>query len=143
MFDLIYSHPAGQRARAPLSAPKYPTHSRRRTWMWLGMYASFLASPAAVAAEAIPAEASLAPPFTHYQRWRDEPMLDWREANARVGEIGGWRTYARESQQHDGAAAPGKASVQASPKPSEQPSEQPGGDQPGGAPAGDHSQHGQ
>lgn len=139
MLDLIYTHPAGLWARAPLSAPKSSTYSRRRAWMWLVMCANLSALPAAVAAEAMPAEASLAPPFTDYQRWRDEPMLDWPEANARVGEIGGWRTYARESQQHDGAAAPGKASDPASPKPSEQPV----GDQPGGAPAGDHSQHGQ
>ena len=102
------------------------------------MYASLLASPAAVAAEAKPTEASLAPPFINYQRWRDEPMLDWREANARVGEIGGWRTYARESQQHDGAATPGKASDPASHRPSERAV----GVKSGGAPAVDHSQHG-
>lgn len=37
-------------------------------------------------------------PFDRYRGWRDEPLLDWRAANERVGEIGGWRTYLRESQ---------------------------------------------
>jgi hypothetical protein len=37
--------------------------------------------------------------FQNYQGWRDEPLQDWREVNERVGEIGGWRTYLRESQQ--------------------------------------------
>ena len=37
-------------------------------------------------------------PFKQYQGWRDEPLQDWRQANEQVGEIGGWRTYLRESQ---------------------------------------------
>ena len=43
-------------------------------------------------------------PFERYQGWRDEPLQDWRAANQRVGEIGGWRTYLRESQPADDAA---------------------------------------
>jgi len=55
-------------------------------------------SPAVQAAEApLPEKASSAS-FTRYQGWRDEPLQDWREANERVGEIGGWRTYLREAQ---------------------------------------------
>lgn len=57
-------------------------------------------TPAAYAAEAAPPEAA-APPFRHYQGWRDEPLQDWREANDRVGAVGGWRTYLRESQQQN------------------------------------------
>ncbi|MGE5318727.1 MAG: hypothetical protein ACM3KD_00970 [Hyphomicrobiaceae bacterium] len=38
-------------------------------------------------------------PFLHYQGWRDEPLQDWRKANDRVREIGGWRNYLREAQQ--------------------------------------------
>jgi hypothetical protein len=38
-------------------------------------------------------------PFQDYQRWQETPLADWREANERVREIGGWRTYMRESQQ--------------------------------------------
>lgn len=50
------------------------------------------------AANAAPPEDELADPFDRYQAWRDTPPLDWRAANERVGEIGGWRTYLREAQ---------------------------------------------
>lgn len=46
--------------------------------------------------------------FEHYQRWRDEPLQDWRAVNQRVGEVGGWRTYLRESQA-EGSDAEGGA----------------------------------
>jgi len=60
--------------------------------------------PAAHAAEAEPPDAAASASFKQYQGWRDEPPQDWRQANERVGEIGGWRTYLRESQQGgDGA----------------------------------------
>ena len=58
------------------------------------------------AAEAPPAaDARLASPFDRYQAWRDSDTADWRTANARVGEIGGWRTYLRESVASAGEAA--------------------------------------
>lgn len=64
--------------------------------------AGLLGLPAAQAAETQPAAEvatpALAAPFDRYQAWRDAPPRDWREANDRVGEIGGWRTYLRESQ---------------------------------------------
>ncbi len=31
-----------------------------------------------------------------YQAYADQPVQSWREANDHVGEIGGWRTYAKE-----------------------------------------------
>jgi len=67
-----------------------------------------LAAPLANAAETLPMERGMAatPPLGTYQNWRDEPMQDWREANDRVGEIGGWRTYLREAQQGEGGADP-------------------------------------
>ena len=49
------------------------------------------------AAEPPSAEKIFTPSFKPYQGWRDEPLQDWREANRRVGEIGGWRTYLREA----------------------------------------------
>lgn len=53
-----------------------------------------------------PARAQAMPvPFKHYQGWRDEPLQDWRQANERVGEVGGWRTYLRESAPGGGADA--------------------------------------
>ena len=87
-------------------------------WAWIGM----LSAPVAYAAEAAPAEMATVSIFKGYQNWRDEPLIDWREANARVGEIGGWRTYLRESQEGGSAAV------------SEIPSDKP---------SGNHSQHGQ
>lgn len=51
-----------------------------------------------------PAWADPAAPFTHYQAWRDEPVQDWRAANDRVGEIGGWRTYLRETHPDGGGS---------------------------------------
>ena len=67
---------------------------------------AWLAVPAARAAEAVASPPIAADPFEHYQRWRDEPLQDWRKANDRVGEIGGWRTYLRESQQGGDAQDP-------------------------------------
>ncbi|MHB1213989.1 MAG: hypothetical protein ACYCY9_03280 [Thiobacillus sp.] len=66
-----------------------------------------LGVPPAHAAEAGPPEAAVSTPFKHYQGWRDEPLQDWRQANDRVGEIGGWRTYLRELQPEDAGAAQG------------------------------------
>jgi hypothetical protein len=35
---------------------------------------------------------------TSYRRFNaNEPMLDWRAANDRVAQIGGWRAYAKEA----------------------------------------------
>jgi len=69
--------------------------------------ASMMGMPVAPAAETIQPEQA-ATPFKHYQGWRDEPQQDWRLANQRVGEIGGWRTYLRESQQGAASAAPNR-----------------------------------
>ncbi len=66
-----------------------------------------LGLPTAHAAEA-EAEPAALTPFKQYQGWRDEPLQDWRQANQRVGEIGGWRTYLRESQPGDDGADPGQ-----------------------------------
>lgn len=66
-----------------------------------------LGTPLAQAAGGVLPESAVAAPFARYQGWRDEPVLDWREANERVGEVGGWRTYLREAHQPD--ADPGPA----------------------------------
>lgn len=70
----------------------------RRVWIAAWACAWIVGSLAAHAAEPAPPEREAAP-FDRYQGWRDEPLLDWRAANERVGEIGGWRSYLRESQQ--------------------------------------------
>ena len=66
-------------------------------------------APAAQAVEAEPPEATAAAPLKQYQGWRDDPLQDWRQANERVGEIGGWRGYLREAQQGSGGSDSGHA----------------------------------
>jgi hypothetical protein len=85
----VFSHRAALRA-----------HAR-----FFGMAAcAWMAWMPAQAAEAATPEQAVTAPFKQYRGWRDEPLQDWRAANERVGEIGGWRTYLRESQQGgDGA----------------------------------------
>lgn len=67
-----------------------------------------IVSPASLAAEqqssAEPARPALAAPFDQYRHFRDVPVADWRLANERVNEVGGWRTYLRESQPDGGNA---------------------------------------
>ena len=40
-----------------------------------------------------------------YQAYADQQVQSWREANDRVGEIGGWRTYAKEIKTGEPASA--------------------------------------
>lgn len=40
-------------------------------------------------------------PLSAYQPYEDADPLDWKEANDRVGEIGGWRVYSREPFESD------------------------------------------
>lgn len=68
-----------------------------------------------LASVAGPVWADPAASFKHFQGWSDEPVKDWRAANARVGEVGGWRTYLRESQR-DGGAGPGRDAAGAQPQ---------------------------
>ena len=41
-----------------------------------------------------------------YQRFTDQAVGSWRDANDNVGRIGGWRTYAKEARQPEGPTAP-------------------------------------
>ena len=43
-------------------------------------------------------------PIGAYQGYADQPVQSWREANDRVGQIGGWRTYAKEIKMSDPAS---------------------------------------
>ena len=36
--------------------------------------------------------------FSSYRNFREEKLNDWTAANDTVGQIGGWRIYAREAQ---------------------------------------------
>ncbi|ACU88858.1 conserved hypothetical protein [Desulfomicrobium baculatum DSM 4028] len=41
--------------------------------------------------------------FESYQPYRHQPVAPWQQSNKRVGEVGGWRTYAREAAESEGA----------------------------------------
>lgn len=38
-------------------------------------------------------------PFAGYRSFKDERVADWKNANDVVGQIGGWKVYAREASQ--------------------------------------------
>ena len=44
-------------------------------------------------------------PIGAYQAYADQPVQSWREANDRVGQIGGWRAYAKEIKTGEPASA--------------------------------------
>jgi hypothetical protein len=41
-----------------------------------------------------------------YKAFVDEKVTSWKAANDKVGQIGGWRAYAKEAQQPDNTPAP-------------------------------------
>lgn len=43
--------------------------------------------------------------FATYKGYTEQPVMSWREANDTVGNIGGWRVYAREAAQEMQPAA--------------------------------------
>jgi hypothetical protein len=53
----------------------------------------------------LPAYASA---WAGYRPWRDEAVGDWRQANAVVARIGGWRAYARETAPIASTTTPAK-----------------------------------
>lgn len=65
-------------------------------------------SPVSQAAEekhvAQTAPPNRATPFDQYRNFHDVAVQDWKKSNERVNEVGGWRTYLRESYQDDGNA---------------------------------------
>jgi hypothetical protein len=53
-------------------------------------------------------------PIADYQPFVDEKIISWKAANDKVGQIGGWRAYAKEAQQPDNTSTPSQNSVPAS-----------------------------
>ena len=53
-------------------------------------------SPAALTQPAMPTRLQYTSTLSGYQAYADEPVQSWREANDRVGRIGGWKVYAKE-----------------------------------------------
>lgn len=90
------------------------------TLRWLPPFALALLMPAAFAqgmsAMATPAPMAATPAatslqfnstFSGYRVYTDQPVGSWREANDNVGRIGGWRAYAKEAAQAEGAPKDG------------------------------------
>ena len=44
--------------------------------------------------------------FAGYHGFAEQKVADWRESNDKVGQIGGWRAYAREAKTPDPAQRP-------------------------------------
>jgi hypothetical protein len=63
--------------------------------------------------------------FEGYQPFTEEKILPWKQANDTVGQIGGWRAYAKEA--HDAAAKADQAPpAGGAPRPAEAPAKSKG-----------------
>lgn len=84
------------RAQVPATAPAQP-------------------SPAAMAEAAPPGYRSA---LEGYQRYSDEKIVNWKQANDTAGQIGGWRAYAKEASEDplpNGTAKPTSSKAPAKP----------------------------
>jgi len=54
--------------------------------------------------------------FSEYVPYSEQSIESWREANDRVGEIGGWRVYAKEAQQTREQVTPDASTSHAHPQ---------------------------
>jgi hypothetical protein len=45
-------------------------------------------------------------PIEDYKAFVDEKVTSWKAANDKVGQIGGWRAYAKEARQPDNTPTP-------------------------------------
>ncbi len=79
-------------------------------------------------AQADPADAKAAVPpviyrssFNQYRPLGDEKVGNWKAANDKVHQIGGWRAYAKEAREPDVAAPAEKPAAPAAPKPAPDP----------------------
>ncbi|MGE8318937.1 MAG: hypothetical protein ACN6O3_09335 [Comamonas sp.] len=61
--------------------------------------AAFAQAPVDAKAPALPTALQYTPAIASYQAYKDEPVQSWREANDRVGQIGGWKAYAKEARE--------------------------------------------
>ena len=50
-------------------------------------------------------------PIADYQPFVDEKITSWKVANDKVGQIGGWRAYAKEAQQQENTPTPSENST--------------------------------
>ena len=77
---------------------------------------------AVLAADAAPRDADRGEParagrhvsaFERYRPYADQAVRPWREVNAEVGRIGGWRAYAREANEAAERPAPAQGEAPA------------------------------
>lgn len=91
----------------PTSTPILPG-SLLSWWPWslllITTAAAAQTSAAGPAGAASPSPLPYTSALSAYQAYTDEQVQPWREANERVGRIGGWRTYAKEAAR--GTSAP-------------------------------------
>ncbi len=82
-------------------AISYPLPSPRAFITWtlaLLATAAFAQTPADAEAPkmALPTKLQYSSAISDYQAYKDQPVQSWQQANDRVGQIGGWRAYAKE-----------------------------------------------
>jgi hypothetical protein len=101
-----------------------PTPARR--WPQIPAALAFVSTLATAAAPAEPTDAHAAVPpviyrsaLANHQPLTDAPAITWPQANRTVGQVGGWRAYAREASQPDAAASatPSTPSTPSTPTP--------------------------
>ena len=66
---------------------------------WFALVAWPLAGNAQT--QAAPAPLAYKSAFEGYQPFTDDKTVNWKEANDNVARIGGWRAYAKQSQEVD------------------------------------------
>lgn len=69
--------------------------------------AAFAQTPADTEApqSSLPTKLQYSSAIGPYQAYADQQVQSWREANDRVGQIGGWRAYAKEIKSGEPASA--------------------------------------
>lgn len=89
---------------------------------WLVASAFATALPNFAISQTVSPVAAVAPApyksaFEGYQAYSDDPLVNWREANNDVAQIGGWREYAKQAQQPESppAAKAGEGKPKAKP----------------------------
>ena len=85
-----------------MSIPNYIRHVKSLLPLSLALLAAVATAQTMPPSQAdstsatLPAKLGYQSPMSGYQPYADQPVQSWREANDRVGRIGGWRAYAKE-----------------------------------------------
>lgn len=83
--------------------------------------ASFAAAIGIFSSTAIAQTVTYTSPIADYQPYVDEKVTAWKAANDKVGEIGGWRAYAKEAQQPENTPIITPNVAKPDPKPASKP----------------------